>query len=82
MFISPFYAILIPILGGGLIALLKEDQDGPRNALAVLIAILTFSIVAPTLPLVLAGEQLTFTAVRISGGLSIAFRVEIGRAHV
>ncbi|MBS4031822.1 MAG: monovalent cation/H+ antiporter subunit D family protein [Clostridiales bacterium] len=76
MFISPFYAILVPILGGGLIALLKEEQDGPRNALAVFISILTFSIVAPTLPLVLTGEQLAFTAVRISGGLSIAFRVE------
>ncbi|EEG76671.1 complex I subunit 5 family protein [Dethiobacter alkaliphilus] len=76
MLISPFWAILVPACGGGLIALVKEHQARARNALAVIIALITFLIVAPALPVVLQGETITWTAVQITQGLSISFAVE------
>lgn len=76
MFVSPFWAILIPACGGGLIALLKEHQARERNVVAVLTAVITFLVVAPALPLVLRGETLTWTAVHITRGLSLSFTAE------
>jgi hypothetical protein len=49
MIISPFWAVLAPALGGGMLSLLKEDQRKQRNILAVLVAAVTFLIV-PFLP--------------------------------
>ena len=76
MLISPFWAIVVPVCGGGAIALLKEHQARERNAIAVIIALLTFIIVAPSLSVVLRGETITWTLVQITGGLSISFAVE------
>jgi multicomponent Na+:H+ antiporter subunit D len=76
MFISPLWAILVPLVGGGLVALCKENQDKLRNMVAVATAVVTFSIVAPALPLVLRGETISWTAVRIISGISLSFTVE------
>jgi multicomponent Na+:H+ antiporter subunit D len=76
MFISPFWAVLVPALGGGFISLLKEEQKQERNILAVLVAAVTFLVVAPALPAVLRGETYTWTAVRITSGLSLTFTME------
>jgi multicomponent Na+:H+ antiporter subunit D len=76
MIISPFWAVLAPALGGGMLSLLKEDQRKQRNILAVLVAAVTFLIVAPALPAVLRGETQHWTAVRITGGLSLSFSME------
>jgi multicomponent Na+:H+ antiporter subunit D len=76
MELSPFWAILIPIIGAGLVALIKEDNDRARNFIAVSTTIFTFILVAMAFPFVLRGETFSFTLVQISRGLSIAFTVE------
>ena len=76
MYVSPFWAILVPVCGGGLIAMLKESRARERNALAVLTTIVTFLLVVPALQFVLMGETLSWTAINITSGLSIAFAVE------
>lgn len=76
MTISPFLAILVPIVGGGLVALIKEHRDRERNAAAILTTLVTFALVAPTLPWVMRGGEMSLTLVQISQGLSIKFMVE------
>lgn len=76
MVVSPFWAILVPACGGGVIALFKEESNRERNMLSILVALVTFLFVAPALPAVLRGEELTWTAVTITQGLSITFSVE------
>lgn len=76
MTVSPFWAILVPACGGGLIALIKEEQERERNILAVIVAVVTFLLVVPALSATLRGESFVWTAVQITTGLSIAFSVE------
>ncbi|MDW7649852.1 MAG: proton-conducting transporter membrane subunit [Bacillota bacterium] len=76
MFISPFWAIIVPIVGGGLIALCREDRDSLRNLIAILTTVITFSLVVPALPPILRGEVFSWTAVHITHGLSLSFTVE------
>lgn len=76
MYVSPFLAILVPIVGGGLVALFKEHQTTLRNMVATLTTVVTFGIVAPALPAVLRGEETYWIAVRITQGLNLAFKVE------
>lgn len=76
MDISPFWAILVPVLGSLAIALIKEENDRLRNAVAVCTAIVTFFFVASAYPRVLSGETISFTLFRISAGLSMAFTAE------
>lgn len=76
MYVSPFWAILVPFVGGGLVALCKEHQTTLRNMIATLTAVITFCIVAPALPAVLRGEETYWVAVRITQGLNLALKVE------
>jgi NADH:ubiquinone oxidoreductase subunit 4 (subunit M) len=73
MDISPFWAILIPVIGAILIALIKEEDDWSRNTIAVCTTIITFILVATAFPKVVGGETFSFTLFQISQGLSISF---------
>ncbi len=76
MEISPFWSILVPVIGAVLVALIREEGDRPRHAVAVSTTIITFTLVATAFPAVLGGETFSFTLFQISRGLSIAFTVE------
>ena len=76
MLVSPFLAILVPLVGGGLVALCKENQTTLRNLVATLTTVVTFGIVAPALPAVLRGDESYWIAVRIAQGINLAFKVE------
>ncbi len=74
--ISPFWAILVPVVGAALVALPGEQQDGIRNPIAILVTILTFALVAPALPLILGGGTLAFTLLQVSPALSVSFKLD------
>ncbi|MCR3921347.1 MAG: monovalent cation/H+ antiporter subunit D family protein [Firmicutes bacterium] len=76
MSVSPFWAILLPVCGGGLIALIKEEKNLLRNSMASLVTIATFALVAPALLAVMQGKEYAWTAVRLMHNLSIAFSIE------
>lgn len=71
-----FWSILLPVLGGALIACCKEHWERPRQALAVCTSVLTGALVATAWPVVLQGGEYRFTALQIGRGLSITFAVE------
>lgn len=71
-----FWSILLPVLGAALIAGCAEHWQRTRQLLAVCTSVLTCLLVAAAWPQVLAGGEYRFTAVQITGELSITLVAE------
>jgi multicomponent Na+:H+ antiporter subunit D len=68
-------ALLVPLLGAGLISALGRWPNG-REAVTLLTASSLFGVVLSLLPRLNAGESLSFTFLEIIPGLKLAFTVE------
>ena len=69
------YAVLTPLVGAGLIALIG-DRPNLREAATLTAGVILFWLVGNLYPLVAAGQTPEVTLVEMLPGLSISFRIE------
>lgn len=72
----PLYAVVIPIIGALSLIFVSEKADRIRNPLAFITSLLTAAVVVSIVKLVLEGNFVSYTLLKILPGLEFSFRVD------
>lgn len=72
----PLYAVVIPVVGALMLIFVSEKADSIRNPLALVTSLLTAMVVVSIVKLVIEGNFVSFTLVKILPGLEFSFRVD------
>jgi len=73
--IKPLLAVAVSLIGPLFIVAVGRKPN-LREGVTLVIAAIKFSIVAPMVPLVMAGQEIAYTLVEVLPGVGIAFRVD------
>jgi multicomponent Na+:H+ antiporter subunit D len=72
----PLYAVVIPLMGALLLVFFAEKADRIRNPLALLTSLITAVVVVSIIKLVVEGNSVSYTLLKILPGLEFSFRVD------